>query len=236
LRKIQAFGNILKSKIKTKLSDGELDYFSKMISASNRMQILIEDVLTLSKLSNNGIAKETMDLNQIIKYICDDLEIAIREKNALIKSDTLPAIEAVPGQMHQVFQNLFSNALKFNNKEFPIIEIRHKPISEEQAKELKIDPNQYVYLLISDNGIGFEDQYKEKIFGIFQRLHGRNYEGTGIGLAIARKIIENHGGFIYANGKIDKGAEFHIILPAMTTNAPATSTTVDNNSNTVYLN
>jgi two-component system CheB/CheR fusion protein len=164
-----------------------------------------------------------MDLNQIIKYICDDLEIAIREKNALIKTGPLPEIEAVPGQMHQVFQNLISNALKFNNKEFPIINICQKPISEEQAKNLRIDANNYVYILISDNGIGFEEQYKEKIFGIFQRLHGRNYEGTGIGLAIARKIVENHGGFIYANGKVDKGAEFHIILPAITSqNALAT--------------
>lgn len=213
LRKIQAFGNILQSKIQNKLTDVELGYLSKMISASNRMQNLIEDVLTLSKLSNNGLAKEKTDLNRIIKHICEDLEITIREKKASISLGTLPTIDAVPGQMHQVFQNLISNALKFSNKKFPQVSIAQKPITKEQAEELNINPNNFVYIVVSDNGIGFENQYKEKIFGIFQRLHGRNYEGTGIGLAIARKIIENHGGFIYANGILDKGAEFHIILP-----------------------
>lgn len=218
LRKIQAFGNILQSKIKDKLSDNELSYFSKMISASKRMQILIEDVLTLSKLSDNGVGKEKTDLNRIIKHICDDLEITIREKKAVLKIGTFPLIEAVPGQMHQVFQNLISNSLKFSNKQFPVIIIDQKPISQKQADELDINPADFIYIHVSDNGIGFENEYKEKIFGIFQRLHGRNYEGTGIGLAIARKIIENHGGFIYANGIVDKGAEFHIILPAFSSN------------------
>jgi two-component system CheB/CheR fusion protein len=215
LRKIQAFGNILESKIQSKLSDTESGYLSKMISASNRMQVLIEDVLTLSKLSDDGLAKEKIDLNKIIKHISDDLEITIREKNATIKVSTLPSIDAVPGQMHQVFQNLISNALKFANKKNPVVSITEQTISAEHAKELGINPDEYVYIIVGDNGIGFENQYKEKIFGIFQRLHGRNYEGTGIGLAIVRKIIENHGGFIYANGILNKGAEFHIILPVL---------------------
>lgn len=213
LRKIQAFGNILQSKIKNKLSEGEQNYFSKIISASNRMQSLIDDVLTLSKLSNGSSVKEKTDLNKIIKQITEDLEITIREKNAVITSDPLPAIDAVPGQMHQVFQNLISNGLKFSDKTSPAIEIRPQPITQEQADDLGINPRNFVNILVTDNGIGFEDKYKEKIFGIFQRLHGRNYEGTGIGLAIARKIIENHGGFIFANGKVNKGARFHIILP-----------------------
>ncbi|WP_276369337.1 chemotaxis protein CheB [Chryseolinea sp. H1M3-3] len=213
LRKIQAFGNILEAKIKNKLSENELSYFSKMISASNRMQALIDDVLTLSKLSNGNSIKVKTDLNQIIQQIKDDLEITIHEKNAVIKSQPLPLIEAVPGQMHQVFQNLISNALKFGNKKSPTVSITSEPISEEQAKELNIRPADYVQILVSDNGIGFEDEYREKIFGIFQRLHGRNYEGTGIGLAIARKIIENHGGFIVATGRVNKGAKFYIFLP-----------------------
>jgi two-component system, chemotaxis family, CheB/CheR fusion protein len=213
LRKIQAFGNILQSKIKNKLSEGELNYFSKIISASNRMQSLIDDVLTLSKLSNGSSVKEKTDLNKIIKQITEDLEITIREKNAVITSEVLPAIDAVPGQMHQVFQNLISNGLKFSDKESPLIDISPQPIAQDQADNLGINPNNFVNILVADNGIGFEDKYREKIFGIFQRLHGRNYEGTGIGLAIARKIIENHGGFIFANGKVNKGAKFHIILP-----------------------
>jgi two-component system, chemotaxis family, CheB/CheR fusion protein len=213
LRKIQAFGNILEAKIKNKLSENELSYFSKMISASNRMQALIDDVLTLSKLSNGNSIKVKTDLNQIIKQIIDDLEIIIHEKNAVIKSDPLPFIEAVPGQMHQVFQNLISNALKFSDKESPTVSITPSPISEGQARDLSIHSKDYVQIVVSDNGIGFEDEYSEKIFGIFQRLHGRNYEGTGIGLAIARKIIENHGGLIFATGRVNKGATFYIFLP-----------------------
>jgi two-component system CheB/CheR fusion protein len=213
LRKIQAFGNLLQAKIKNKLSDSELNYFLKIISASNRMQALIDDVLTLSKLSNGNSVKIKTDLNLIVKQITDDLEITIREKKAIIKTSRLPSIDAVPGQMHQVFQNLVSNALKFGNKKFPEITITHEKISTSQANKWGIDPDDYVYILVADNGIGFEDEYSEKIFGIFQRLHGRNYEGTGIGLAIARKIIENHGGFIFANGKVNKGAKFHIVLP-----------------------
>ena len=219
LRKIQAFGNILQSKIKNKLSEGEENYFSKIISASNRMQSLIDDVLTLSKLSNGSSVKEKTDLNKIIKQITEDLEITIREKNAVITSDVLPSIDAVPGQMHQVFQNLISNGLKFSDKESPQINISPQPLAQDQADNLGISPNNFVNILVTDNGIGFEDKYKEKIFGIFQRLHGRNYEGTGIGLAIARKIIENHGGFIFANGKVNKGARFQIILPLRSAHA-----------------
>jgi two-component system CheB/CheR fusion protein len=219
LRKIQAFGNILQTKIQDKLTDSELSYFSKMISASHRMQALIDDVLTLSKLSNGSSIKERTDLNRIIKQITDDLEIAIREKNAVINSDPLPVIDAVAGQMHQVFQNLISNALKFSNKKLPTITISQEKVKKEQAEELGIVADDFIYIVVMDNGIGFEDEYREKIFGIFQRLHGRNYEGTGIGLAIARKIIENHGGFIFANGKINKGAKFHIYLPVRSSRA-----------------
>ncbi len=140
LRKIQAFGNILQSKIKNKLSEGEQNYFSKIISASNRMQSLIDDVLTLSKLSNGSSVKEKTDLNKIIKQITEDLEITIREKNAVITSEPLPAIDAVPGQMHQVFQNLISNGLKFSDKESPRINISPQPITQDQADNLGINP------------------------------------------------------------------------------------------------
>jgi two-component system CheB/CheR fusion protein len=217
LRKIQAFGNILHSKIEGKLSEGESSYFSKMISASFRMQALIDDVLTLSKLSNNNSAKQKTDLNKIIHQIVEDLEITIREKKAKIKIEHLPAIDAVPGQMHQVFQNLISNSLKFSNDHAPAITISTMEIPDQLAEDLAINPNKYVYIQVTDNGVGFEDEYRDKIFGIFQRLHGRNYEGTGIGLAIARKIIENHGGFIFANGEVNKGAIFHIVLPYRST-------------------
>lgn len=213
LRKIQAFGNILQSKIVSKLTESELGYLTKMISASHRMQTLIDDVLTLSKLSNSNSVKEKIDLNTLVSQIREDLEILIMEKKAVVKVGALPSVMVVPGQIHQVFQNLISNALKFNNKKKPVVTIAEKPLSFRKAKELGLHDGKYVYILVSDNGIGFENEYREKIFGIFQRLHGRNYEGTGIGLAIARKIIENHGGRIFADGDVNKGARFHIFLP-----------------------
>lgn len=216
LRKIQAFGNILQDKVKDRLKPEEQSYFTKMISASGRMQTLIEDVLTLSKLSNNGLDKEKVDPNQVIKRIIDDLEIAITEKKALVEIEgTLPMINAVPGQMRQLFQNLISNSLKFSNKLgiTPTITISEKKIPLDVIQELNINPKEFICLVVEDNGIGFENEYRDKIFGIFQRLHGRNYEGTGIGLAIARKIVENHGGRITAKGIINQGAEFFILLP-----------------------
>ncbi len=213
LRKIQAFGNLLQSKINGKLSETETGYFDKMINASNRMQYLIDDVLTLSKLSNNGIVKETTDLKALVKEICGDLEVSIRDKKAVIKIGDLPYIDAVPGQMRQVFQNLISNALKFAGPHPPVISIEQKAVSPEYVKMLGISPENFTCVEVSDNGIGFENEYSEKIFGIFQRLHGRNFEGTGIGLAIARKIVENHGGHIFARGEVNKGATFQVILP-----------------------
>jgi two-component system, chemotaxis family, CheB/CheR fusion protein len=213
LRKIQAFGNILQSKVQDKLTGGEISYLNKMISASNRMQTLIEDVLTLSKLSNNGLMKEKVDLSKLIRRIAEDLEITIKEKNATIKVDHLPIIEAVPGQMRQLFQNLMSNSLKFSGSSDPVITVRQQTLSSYEAENLNIPVQDFVCIQFRDNGIGFENQYNEKIFGVFQRLHGRNYEGTGIGLAIAKKIVENHGGHITATSELNKGAVFNIFLP-----------------------
>lgn len=213
LRKIQAFGNILQSKVQEKLTGAEINYLNKMISASNRMQTLIEDVLTLSKLSNNGLLKDKVDLSKLIKRIAEDLEITIKEKNATIKIDHLPVIEAVPGQMRQLFQNLISNSLKFSGSHPPLITVSQHPISTYEAENLNISIQDFVCIQFRDNGIGFENQYSDKIFGVFQRLHGRNYEGTGIGLAIAKKIVENHGGVITANAELNKGAVFSIYLP-----------------------
>ena len=213
LRKIQAFGNVLHSRVKNKLEDGEVGYLTKIINASGRMQTLIEDVLTLSKLSNNEIPYKKVNLNEILRRIAEDLEIVIREKGAELEFHELPVMEAVPGQIHQLFQNLISNSLKFNNKPNPKIKIAHRKVPVDLGTELLIRPEDYFCISVADNGIGFESQYKEKIFGVFQRLHGRNYEGTGIGLSIARKIVENHKGLIVADGQLNKGATFSIILP-----------------------
>jgi two-component system, chemotaxis family, CheB/CheR fusion protein len=214
LRKIQTFGNLLYSKIERKIEPNEKNYLDKIVSSSHRMQTLIEDVLTLSKLSNTDIPFVKTDLHAVLKHIVDDLEITIREKGTQIIVDKLPVIEAVTGQMHQLFQNLISNALKFNESATPVVSIREYQITEQDITEYKLeDASDYVGVCVQDNGIGFDNRYKEKIFGIFQRLHNNQYQGTGIGLAICKKIVDNHHGFIRAEGEEGKGARFIIILP-----------------------
>ncbi len=213
LRKIQTFGNLLHESIKNKLDGKDVTYLEKIIRSANRMQVLIQDILTLSKLSNNDIPYKDVNLNDIIANITDDLDVSIKEKNVKIKSTDLPTIYAIPGQVHQLFQNLISNAIKFNDGISPLITVSEKKITRKQVEELKINADDYICIQVKDNGIGFNPQYTEKIFGIFQRLTGSEYEGTGIGLAICKKIVDNHNGFITAESEEGKGAAFNIILP-----------------------
>ena len=213
LRKIQTFGNLLYTKIEKKIEPGEKNYLDKIVSSSHRMQTLIEDVLTLSKLSNTDIPYVKTDLYTVVRHIVDDLEITIREKGTQILIDRLSSIEAVPGQMHQLFQNLISNALKFNESNTPVIKIGQRKITAEEAQRFNINASEHVALIVEDNGIGFDDRYKDKIFGIFQRLHNNHYQGTGIGLAICKKIVDNHHGFIRAESKEGHGSTFIIIIP-----------------------
>jgi two-component system CheB/CheR fusion protein len=215
LRKIQTFGNILYSKIENKLEANEKGYLDKIINSSHRMQVLIEDVLTLSKLSNTDLPFEKTDLQSVIKHIMEDLEITIRDKGTEVNVGNLPIVEAVPGQMHQLFQNLISNALKFNESTVPMIRIQPRDMHDSEAEEYDVDRRDFVGICVEDNGIGFDEKYKEKIFGIFQRLHGTaTYQGTGIGLAICKKIVDNHHGFIKAESKLGHGSSFIIFLPA----------------------
>jgi two-component system CheB/CheR fusion protein len=213
LRKIETFGNLLNEKIKSRLEEKELNYLQKIIRASSRMQSLVEDVLVFSKLSNNELPLSKVDLNLTLHQIIDDLEITIRHKNASIELGQLPSVKAVPGQMHQLFQNLISNALKFNDKKRPLISVQQYPVSPVHAKQLRLDGNKYAAIHVKDNGIGIEDQFKEKIFGIFQRLNGNQYEGTGIGLAVCKKIVENNKGHLLLESQPGIGSEFIIILP-----------------------
>jgi two-component system CheB/CheR fusion protein len=177
------------------------------------MQTLVEDVLTLSKLSNKDIPYAAVNLNKILHRIVDDLEITIKEKKAQIYIGPFPEIEAVPGQIHQLFQNLISNGLKFNDKDEVKISVTPYRISEQDAHAYNIDLRSYTGISVEDNGIGFEDHFKEKIFGVFQRLHNNNYQGTGIGLAICKKIVDNHHGFIRAESTLHQGAKFIVVLP-----------------------
>jgi two-component system CheB/CheR fusion protein len=213
LRKIQTFGNLLHENIGNKIEGKDKNYLEKIVRSANRMQVLIQDILTLSKLSNNDIPYEAVNVEEIITNIIDDLDVSIREKNVQINTKNLPVIHAIRGQIHQLFQNLISNAIKFNNGGAPVITISHENVCQEDADLFAIDPKEFVCIRLSDNGIGFDEQYKEKIFGIFQRLAGTEYEGTGIGLAICKKIVDNHHGYIKAESKTGEGASFTIFLP-----------------------
>jgi len=216
LRKIITFSKILQNKNKDSLCTEVKSYLDKIEGSSVRMQNLINDLLNYSRLQNEKLFVQT-DLNQTVINVLNDFELFIHEKKAVIKSDELPVIDAIPLQMTQLFYNLISNALKFSREDVPpIITITSRTLSEKEIKKypafnLSIS---YVEIIFKDNGIGFEQQYSEQIFTIFQRLHAKEtYSGTGIGLALCKKIIENHQGEIFTEAKENEGASFHIILP-----------------------
>jgi PAS domain S-box-containing protein len=215
LRKISTFGDRLVATHMDKLaSDGKI-YLQKIVDASQRMQTMISDLLSISMITGNT-AFENYSLQKILEETLQTLEFKIEQQNAIIKSDPLPEAKIIPSQFRQLFQNLVSNSLKFVRPGVqPQITIRHSYVSAQDMVHYQLAAaDNYQKLEFSDNGIGFENEYAGKIFAIFQRLHGRSeYEGSGIGLAICKKIVEHHGGIIYANGVPDVGAHFTIILP-----------------------
>ncbi len=214
LRKIQIFSSLVKERYFEGADPGITAHLDRIIQASSRMTRLINDLLDYSRLSANSFFKAT-DLNQLLKEVLNDIELAIGEKEATVEADNFPVIDAIPGQMRQIFQNLISNSLKFTAPHRkPVIRIKCSRVArlDFDAPEEKQGP--YCRITLTDNGIGFDKQYEQKIFVIFQRLHTReNYEGTGIGLAIVKKIVERHGGIITAVGRENEGAEFVFILP-----------------------
>ncbi len=214
LRKIHIFSNLLKDRYMQNSESSALDYMNRIINSSARMTRLIDELLTFSRLSINSFF-ERIDMNEIMGEVLSDLELMIKEKGAIINVDRMPEIEVVPGQMRQVFQNIISNALKFTKPDQkPHITIRCERISQCRIKAPKSDSGGFARITIQDNGIGFDEQYAQKIFTIFQRLHTRErYEGTGIGLAITKKIIEKHNGLITAESKPGDGACFILVLP-----------------------
>jgi PAS domain S-box-containing protein len=202
LRKIQAFGNRLESKCKHKLDEAERDYLVRIQNAARRMMQFIQDLLKYSRLAGGINPVGNVDLREAVMEVISDLELKIERTGADVEVSDLPAIEAEKSQMHQLFQNLIANALKFRREE----QLHIKIYSRSTDNECRI--------FVEDNGIGFDEQYAERIFVPFQRLHGRSaYEGTGMGLAICRKIVERHGGNITAKSKAGEGATFIITLP-----------------------
>lgn len=217
LRKILMFISRILG-MEEKISDEALNMLEKISKSSIRMNTLIKDLLAYSYLNNPDTQFISTDLNVILANILIDFELLIEERNLDIKLGKLPVINAIPLQMNQLFYNLISNALKFykNDGSKSKIEISsHKLTAAQVRKHLSLDSAlPYYEIVIKDNGIGFNEQYKNKIFTIFQRLHNSGtYTGTGIGLSIGKKIVENHKGIIFSKSEENVGAEFHIILP-----------------------
>lgn len=210
LRKIETFGDRLVNKFQDSLPDQAQTYISRMQNATSRMRLLINDLLSYSRVSTQAKAFEKTDLRAQCELVVSDLEIRIRECDGVVEIGDLPTVDADPVQMRQLMQNLISNALKFQRPDVtPIVKISATNFSTEPITGVE-----WFELRIADNGIGFDNKYKKQIFTIFQRLHGRNeYEGTGIGLATVRKIVERHGGEIDADGVEGQGATFIVTLP-----------------------
>jgi PAS domain S-box-containing protein len=211
LRKIQTFASRLLDTEFNNITDKGKDYFTRMQAAAQRMRQLIEDLLSFSRTSNNGEQLfEYVDLTQVLSRVKDQLSDQIDKKEAVIEYDLLPVLSAIPYQMEQLFTNLLNNALKFSRKGVkPLIRVK----MEDRVYTL-VGGVPYHKITISDNGIGFDPQFSERIFQVFQRLHVRNqFEGTGIGLAICKKIMDNHKGMISAEGKPDEGATFTLLFP-----------------------
>jgi signal transduction histidine kinase len=216
LRKIMVFGSHLSTLYKDKLDDKAVGLVSKMNQAAERMSKLIYDILNFSSLKKEPVYAP-VDLNVVLDAVLEDLELKIRQSNAIIKKETLPVIEAIPLQMNQPFHNLISNSLKFaKQNEIPVIEIKCRAVSKEELTshpELNLSA-QYSVITFMDNGIGFNMQYAEQVFGMFKRLNDKaEYPGSGIGLALCRKVVENHNGIITAKAETGRGASFKIILP-----------------------
>lgn len=213
IRKIEIFVRLIKEKF---LSDDAVavDYINRTIKASERMTKLIFDLLEFSRLSS-GVIPEKIDLNEIVGEVLSDLDYLTDEKNAMITVDPLPEITGVPSQLRQIFQNLLSNALKFSKTDIPPkIQIRYEQIAQKTIDSPVANNGKFCRITVNDNGIGFDPIYLDKIFVIFQRLNDReSYEGTGIGLAIAKKIIEKHNGLITAKSELGKGSSFILVLP-----------------------
>ncbi|MGV3527459.1 MAG: PAS domain-containing sensor histidine kinase [Flavisolibacter sp.] len=216
LRKIATFGDrLMASQADNLAADGKI-YLSKIIDASQRMQTMITDLLSISMISGNHSFEE-YSLKKVLEEVLQTLEFKIEQQDAIIHIDDLPVMRIVASQMRQLFQNLLSNSLKFVAPERqPEITIScTKADAAETEKYNLVSAPSYYKITVSDNGIGFENEFAGKIFAIFQRLHGRSeYEGSGIGLAICKKIVEHHGGVIFATGELGVGATFTIILPA----------------------
>ena len=217
LRKIETFISRLRDKDFEKLSDSGKQYVDRMESSAGRMRKLIDDLLQFSRTTRSEHVYEKTDLNELLMNAKDSLSQQIHDRSAVITADKLPMLKVIPFQIQQLFTNLISNSLKYSKDDVPsVIDITlQKIFSEEDSRLPEALAKDFYRFQFKDNGIGFEPEYAEKIFVLFSRLHGKNeYAGTGIGLAICKKIVENHQGYIFAEGEPGVGSVFTVFLPA----------------------
>lgn len=214
LRKIRSFSELLERNLGTDNITKSKNFLAKIDSSAQRMSTLIKDVLNYSRLSKKAVAFSDTDLNGIIENIKVDLELLIEQKNVKIEYTDLPTVSGIPLQLHQLFYNLIGNSIKFSDKA-PLIQISSRVLRKQEVMEnVKMDENfDYFEIILRDNGIGFEQKYAEQIFTIFQRLNDQSkYTGTGIGLALCKKIAENHKGYIKAESTVGVGTSFYIYI------------------------
>ncbi|MVM35458.1 PAS domain-containing protein [Spirosoma sp. HMF4905] len=218
LRKVQQFGDLLKSQYAAQLGDG-IGYLERMQAAASRMSNLIKDLLSFSRISTRQDASSLVSLNNVVGTVLGDLDLRIQETGALVTVDPLPRIQGDKSQLEQLFQNLLSNALKFRQPTIaPVIQVTARTVANSELspsiKPGRVTP-MYHCIEVSDNGIGFDEKYIDRIFQVFQRLHSKSeFAGTGIGLAICEKVVANHGGAITAHSKPGQGATFSLYFPA----------------------
>jgi light-regulated signal transduction histidine kinase (bacteriophytochrome) len=221
LRKIRIFSDLLYVKYKDILDDDGKMNIVRIQGAAERMQSLIKDILTFSKITIEKGSFVKTSLNAVVDDVLTELEVMVREKNAKVIVDKLPSLHVNPGLIRPLFYNLISNALKYSKKNVsPVVNIKSE--SQQPSQDTKKPEQKYCRIYIQDNGIGFDQKYSEEIFGMFKRLHlNTEYEGTGIGLALCKKIVEEHNGFISAKSKVNEGSTFIISLPVRQPEATA---------------
>ncbi|GAB3801841.1 hypothetical protein GCM10028819_29900 [Spirosoma humi] len=219
LRRIQAFSDILQNQFLDSLSDGERDMVRRIQRSAQRMQLLIKDLLLYSQLSTQRDSFTVIPLTNVLQDVTADLEMTIAEKQATVDVSTLPSVSGNASRLRQLFQNLITNALKFGRSGVsPLIQIRSRLANSDELPALLTDQAEHPFWLITvtDNGIGFDERYKDRIFSPFQRLHNpTTYSGTGIGLAICQRVAESHGGAIDVTSQDGLGSTFKVFLPVI---------------------
>jgi signal transduction histidine kinase len=221
MRKIRLFSDRLRERLEEKLEEEHRHYFNRISQATDRMNMLIDDLLIYSSVSSGSILNEDVSLEDIVKMVLEDLELEIEESKANIKVGALPTVKGHRRQLQQLFQNLIGNAIKYKKQEMTTeVSISSRLIKDEEQGKIPltvfIENNDYYLIEITDNGIGFEAKDAERIFDVFTRLHGNTeYKGTGVGLSIVRKVAENHGGYIWAESNPGEGAIFKLLLPVL---------------------